>query len=95
MTVINQIIDLNSVAMMGGTTLDRFYVTPAELRQIFNSTVQRPTLSDLAGMGELKPGLRGYIDGVAIIVREAEQLQHCHAIPYGVSIPGRGRSPAK
>lgn len=69
MSIVDRIIDLNTVAMMGGTALDRFYVTPVELDQIFNANFRRPSLREIEQMGGYKPGLKGYVDGVAIIVK--------------------------
>lgn len=72
MSIVDQIIDLNTVAMMGGTELERFYVTPMELDRIFNSNFPRPSLGEIEKMGGYRPGLKGCVDGVAIIVREVK-----------------------
>jgi len=68
MNIIEQIINLNTVAIMGGTVLDRFYVGREELRQIFKANLPRPSLGDMESIGGFGPGIKGYIDGVAIIV---------------------------
>lgn len=62
MGIVDQIIDLNTVAMMGGTELERFYVTPMELDEICEP-------GELEIRIGCKPWFAGYVDGVLIVVK--------------------------
>lgn len=63
MSIVDQIINLNTVAMMGGTELERFYVTQKELEEICKP-------GELEVRFGCKSWFAGYVDGVLIIVNE-------------------------
>ncbi|MCZ4284531.1 hypothetical protein O4H29_06750 [Marinobacter salarius] len=69
MSIVDQIIDLNTVAMMGGTELDRIYMTKAEFRRMMIE-INPGKIPD-----EPEPGFVGCVVGVPLIIREPIKTQ--------------------